>query len=232
MKIKFLELQNRGEVFSSTGETNSISNNSGLFSAIEANTSFLIAVNDMNNVIRTIDFKNLKTVSQIPIFGLPTGLSCFKNDETFVILEDLAISWFDLRADQSSIHSNILSSPPTTISTFENLVCTANEDRKIRIFETRKFESPIVTSKPATKYGIVALHIANSQNVFCVGEDESLALVNVEEKVGQFKRKKFLSESPFISSPFVINDKVNFFTQQGFLHSFTNILEFFNNLNE
>lgn len=187
----------------------------------------MIAVSDQIRQIRIIDFQTLQSVSSLPIWGNLKGLSCFKQSQTFAVIEDRSISIFDIRGDNPPIQSNILNSPPVTISCYENIIFSANEDRKIRIFDNRKLDSPMLTSKPVTKYLSISLHIIDQQNVICFGEDGTIVLPELKSKIGQLKLRKYLSESPFISSQFIENDRLSILTRNGVVHSFTNIFEYF-----
>ena len=84
----------------------------------------------------------------------------------------------------------------------------------------------MATTKPATKNGAVALYTENSDEIVCVGADESMTLVDTDVKVGHRKRNKYLAESPWVSSPCVVGKDIALLTRNGIIHRFTDIVNY------
>lgn len=225
-KNEIFGITEKGEVFDSKSGINIVQNNQGLFSAIEKTQSALVAVNDMSSMIRVIDINSLQNISTIEIFGQPKGLSCFSQTESCVIIEDLNLLLADFRLQVPVLRSNLLGSPFSCVSTYNTMIFAATEDRKIRIFDSRKIESSVLSTKPASKVVIGAIHVVDDKTVVCLSEDSQISLIELESKVGQFKRKKYFTESPLISAPFIHEGTFNVLTNHGYFHSFTDITSF------
>jgi hypothetical protein len=84
----------------------------------------------------------------------------------------------------------------------------------------------LFNSKPATKNGAAAVWSRDGEKIICVGDDERITLVDRSQDVGQFKRRKYLAESPWVSAPCDIDGKFSLLTQNAVMHQFTDIVQF------
>ncbi|OHT07517.1 hypothetical protein TRFO_05132 [Tritrichomonas foetus] len=217
-------------VASDTTKTNSVTQKYGFYSALESLTkgsanSYIAAANDITHTIRLIDPENLTTVSSMK---LPDQICCFTSSEGLLASADgRTVSLIDPREMKCLYRSGALSSPPTAISLQSGHLIVTGEDRRIRQYDSRRLKSPILTTKPATKNGAVAL-FANEGGDACIsiGCDEAMTLAVFSEDVGQFKRGKYLAETPWASAPSIINGRMSLITRGGVLHQFERPFDF------
>lgn len=213
---------------------NSISNKCGFYSGIEIlDDKFIAAAHDLSHSIRTIDPENFKTVGNMVLPGMITSLVKINSPEKKDLLctvDDKTISLIDIREMKCIDRSSVIPQLPTSIFCISDKIIVSCDDRKIRIFDQRKLKSPLVTTKPATKNGAIALYSENGDEVISIGCDESMTLAVIKEDVGQFKRCKYLAESPWVSSPVMIDGKLTLVTRDGWLHQFTDPISFLKTL--
>jgi len=197
----------------------------GIFAGITLTESYIIAAHDLSHKLRVIDGISFETISTIPVPGLFHGLATVKAD-TIAAIDDRTISIIDTRDPSSIERSSVISSQPVTIFCHDSNLYVACDDRKLRIYDMRRLKTPLTTTKPASKNGTAALWTNDGKNIVSVGTDESMTLVELEKDIGQFKRSKYLAESPWISSPLAIDNDFACLTRGGFMHKFNNIVSF------
>ena len=90
----------------------------------------------------------------------------------------------------------------------------------------RKLKSPLTTTKPVIKNSVIGLYSETADEIISVGSDESMTLAASNESVGQLKLGKYLAETPWVSSPVIINNKLSLITRRGILHQFVEPFEF------
>ena len=203
----------------------------GIFSGIDLTTSFLISIHDLSHNVNIIDPNSMKVVNSLTLPGIPSGLSITKN-ESFITIDDRTFSIIDSRNPKEIERSSLLTSPPTALFSDENNIYIILEDRKLRIYDQRRLKAPMKMTKPASKNGSSSIWTNNGNEIISFGIDESMTLVDVSNDIGQFKRKKFLSESPWISSPIFYNNKLYSLSRSGLLYSFINPIDFLKNNQE
>ncbi|EAY15953.1 hypothetical protein TVAG_262030 [Trichomonas vaginalis G3] len=224
---KFLTIDSKGLVTLHSGEnslTNSINGYSGIFSAIEKTANNIIAAHDLSHTVRIIDPSNLQTINTINAPGIPNGLSAFDNN-TFVFTDDRTINVVDSRLDQIE-RSAVLSSQPVAIYCHDSMIIVACDDRRIRIFDSRRLRTATTTTKPASKNGTAALWTLDNECIAAIGFDEGMTLVEPSKDVGQFKRCKFLAETPFVSAPTVTEKGFAVLTRGGMMYNITDPVAF------
>ena len=205
--------------------TNEINGFSGVFAALESTESYYIAAHDLSHSVRVIDPKTLQTVKTITTPGIPNSLGSFEGTDTFVIADDRTLSVVDTRMDKME-RSSVLSAQPVAIYCHNNLICVACDDRRIRLYDSRRLKTPTQTTKPASKNGTAALWTHDNTQIAAVGFDEGMTLVEPAKDVGQFKRCKYLAETPFISQPVDTKDGFALLTRGGIVHNIKDPIAF------
>ena len=223
----FYTIDAKGEVCSSNPsiKPNSISGNSGIFAALQNTKSFIIAAHDLSHTIRVLDPETLNTIRTIQTPGIPNSLSSFPGEDIFVFTDDRTINVVDLKMDKIE-RSSVLSAEPVAIYCNDQTIIVACDDRRIRLYDSKRLKTPTMTTKPASKNGTAALWTENGKEIVAVGFDEGMTLVEPSNDIGQFKRCKYLSESPFISMPVETPDGFAVLTRGGTIHKITNPVKF------
>jgi WD40 repeat protein len=221
-------ITSQGTVYAANSDasaTNSIASHPGVYSALESTASCIAAGHDLSHSVRLLDPTTLQTVYTVTLPGFLSGLSSYKDDLLFCA-DDRTISLIDSRDVSGHVRSNPLPSRPVAIFSAGTSLLISGEDRRIRVFDTRKLKTPIVTTKPASKNGVVSLWSENGWDVIAVGADEAMTLVVTTVDVGQFKRPKYFAESPWVSAPSIIDGRFSLLSKNGFLHQFDDIVQF------
>lgn len=229
-------ITDKGDVTVASDEKmkNSISDKCGFFSAIDLlGDKSLAAAHDISHSIRIIDLENFKTIGKMEAPGIISSfekVNSPSSNDLLCSVDDRTISLIDVREMKFLYRSSVFPQMPTSIFCTSGKIIVSCEDRKIRIFDQRKLKSPLITTKPTTKNGAIALYAETLDEVVSIGCDESMTLAIINEDVGQFKRCKYLAESPWVSSPIFINNKLCSVTRDGFLHQFENPISFLKTL--
>jgi hypothetical protein len=225
---RLFAVTSKGDVHGFSGEevsSNVLSGHNGLFAGIDATENFLAVGHDLSHSVRFVDPNTLSTASTVPLPGLICSVASMPGDR-ILVNDDTVFSILDPRTNEGPVRSNPLPSAPLVSIHAAGKIIVSCEDRELRVFDERKLKSPLISTKPATKNGAIALYAVDGVNVVCVGSDESVVLVNTELDVGQFKRSKYLGESPWVSRPVVIGDTVCLLTRGGALHRFADVFGF------
>lgn len=210
----------------SSSATNSVSRKCGLFSALESTDNFVVAAHDLSHSVRFVDCAGARTVSAVELPGLLSGLSKSRGD-VVIASDDQSLSVIDPRTDGVAARSGALVSRPRAVLGVQEKIAVSGEDRRVRIFDLRKLKTPLVTTKPSTKNGTVAMYADNAEEIVCVGCDEAMTLVECKRDIGQIKRAKYLAETPWISAPVLDGEgKLCLLTRGGVVHRFTDPIEF------
>lgn len=213
---------------------NSISNKCGFFSAIELlGNRYIAAAHDLTHSIRIIDPENLKTIGSLELPGIISSfekVNSPSSNDLLCSVDDRTISLIDIREMKCLYRSNVMPQVPTSIYATSGQLIVSCDDRRIRIFDQRKLKSPLITTKPTTKNGAIALYSETGDEIISVGCDESMTLAIKNEDVGQLKRCKYLAESPWVSAPVFIENKFCIVTRNGYLHQFTDPFSFLKSL--
>lgn len=219
----------KGDVHNINGSgSNLLNGHIGIYSAIEATGNILVVAHDMSHTIRCIDPYTLTTIQTGTVTGFARGL-CAYQENSVLAIDDRDIGIFDFRSELAITKSRPLPSQPVAVIHVDNKAIVSCEDRIIRVYDLRKMSAPLKTTKPATKNGAMSLFAQSSNEIVCVGGDETLALVNINEDVGQLKRSKYLAETPFVSAPYINDNTVSLLTRGGTVHVFTDVVEFLKN---
>lgn len=224
---KFLTIDAKGtvSVVSKTEPVhNSINSYAGIFAAIEKTPSYIFAAHDLSHSVRTIDPNTLQTINTIITPGIPNCLGAF-SDETFVFIDDRTINVVDNRLGQTT-RSAVLSAQPVALYCHNSVISVACDDRRIRIFDSRRLKTPSMTTKPASKNGTAALWTKDNESIAAIGFDEGMTLVEPAKDVGQFKRCKFLAESPFVSAATITENGFALLTRGGMMHNISDPVAF------
>jgi WD40 repeat protein len=152
------------------------------------------------------------------------------NSDQIVCSDDRNFSILDAREDSIVTRSNPLPSVPLAVFWALGKIIISCDDRRIRIFDDRKLKSPLITTKPATKNGAVALFSTDGSRIICVGCDEGMTLVDTAIDIGQLKRVKYLAESPWVSGAVNVENELCLLTRSGVVHRFENVIEFLSKL--
>ncbi|KAH0792807.1 hypothetical protein GPJ56_003285 [Histomonas meleagridis] len=221
-------ITNSGEVslISETPQYNTINPKYGIFSAVEPTENFLAAAHDLSHSVRIIDLNTFQTINTIQLPGIITGISSSTSD-ILLTSDDHSLTVIDSREMAISSRSGSLVSAPKSILSLNGKAIVSCEDRKIRIFDQRKLKTPLITTKPSTKNGTISLYSTDTNEIVCVGCDEGMTLVDTQNDIGQFKRCKYLAESPWITAPVMDEEgKFSLLTRGGVLHQFTDPILF------
>lgn len=227
----------KGDVSIASDEkmVNSISNKCGFYSALELlGDKYIAAAHDITHSIRIIDPENFKTIGNMELPGIINSfekVNSPSSNDLLCSVDDKTISLIDVREMKCIFRSSVIPQMPTSIFCTSGKIIVSCDDRKIRIFDQRKLKSPLITTKPATKNGAIALYSETGDEVVSIGCDESMTLAVINEDVGQFKRCKYLAESPWVSEPVMIGNKLSIVTRDGNLHQFTDPIAFLKTLN-
>ena len=228
-----IHIDSHGNVFGGGMENRNFSH-SGLFSGLEITPSFLVAAHDISHNLRFIDKQTFETTTKYTMPSMVTGLSNF-HDDCVTLIDGNTIAVMDPRLsnlENSAIRSTPLPSVPIAVSSqnFQYIV-VSGDDRRLRVFDARKMKTPVITTKPSTKNGTIAMHLdTKSQNVACIGCDESLTIVDLtlaeaKKDTGQFKRGKFLSEAPWVSMATQNQESISILARNGKMYTFQNVFE-------
>ena len=223
----FYTIDTKGDVVSSNKslETNSINGYSGIFSALDYTKSHIIAAHDLSHTIRIIDPKTFTTIKTIQTPGIPNSLSAFHDQDIFVFTDDRTINVFDLHMDKVE-RSSVMSAEPVAVYCHGQTIIVACDDRRIRLYDSKRLKTPTMTTKPASKNGTAAIWTKNGKEIAAVGFDEGMTLVEPDNDIGQFKRCKYLAESPFISMPTDLGDGFALLTRGGIVHKINDPVAF------
>ncbi|EAY07247.1 hypothetical protein TVAG_240480 [Trichomonas vaginalis G3] len=224
---KFLTIDAKGLVTFHSKEntlTNPINAYAGIFSGLEKTANNIIAAHDLSHTLRVIDPETLKTVNTFTSPGIPNGLSAYDNN-IFVFTDDRTINVVDSRLDQIE-RSAVLSSQPKAIYCHDSMIIVACDDRRIRIYDSRRLKTSMATTKPASKNGTAALWTSDNKCIAAIGFDEGMTLVEPDQDVGQFKRCKFLSETPFVSTATVTDKGFAVLTRGGIMYNISDPVNF------
>jgi WD40 repeat protein len=143
------------------------------------------------------------------------------------VADDRTLSLLDAR-EQNPVVQRSVPLPVWTrgIAHSAGQIIVSCSDRTIRIYDERKLKTAVFNSKPATKNGAQAVWSQDGIQIVCIGEDERITLVDRTQDVGQFKRPKYLAESPWVSAPCQIEGKFSLLTEEGVVHQFTDVVQF------
>jgi hypothetical protein len=210
----------------SSNSSNPSNSYCGLYAALESTPTHFAVAHDLSHSVRFIDPARLETITTAIVPGFINGLCVCSNDR-LSIADDRTLSILDPREPNPVVlRSTPVPVAPVALCYASGQIIVSCSDRTIRIFDERKFRTALFNSKPATKNGAAAVWSRDGNKIICVGNDERLTLVDRSEDVGQFKRRKYLAESPWVSAPSDIDGKFSLLTQNGVMHQFTDIVQF------
>lgn len=237
-KDGFVIIDNHGDVYyfidKNIQKKNVLDGHAGIFSAVEVNDVNVIAAHDLSHTVRIICHDSFDTLKTIDCAGIPCALG-LSNTNIVVFCFDKTIATYDIKFGEME-KSPSLSFQPNCIAVNNEDFVVSTEDRCLYVYfkpkETKKNEISRLSiknfgqkSKPTTKNGTSSLWLKGN-DIICVGVDESMTLANIDSDLGQFKLKKYLAESPFVSAPVPIENGFATLTRNGILHKFTNPVEF------
>ena len=215
----------KGDVRYGFDAVNQLGGHAGIYAAVEVLDHAIVAAHDLTHTIRVVDPATMETSQTLHVRGMIGGLSRV-SDDAIVALDDKTIVVFDLRNDNAGVRSPPLPAQPVAVLHHNNTAIVSCDDRRIRVYDIRKMKAPLLTTKPATKNGAMALYTKNGSEIVCVGCDESMTLIDTSVKVGHRKRRKHLVESPWVSAPVELGEDVALLTRNGIMHRFTAIDEY------
>jgi hypothetical protein len=144
-----------------------------------------------------------------------------------VVADDRTLSILDPRVTNAvKERSAPLSTAPIAVGYSAGQIIVSCGDRTIKVYDERKLKKAVWGSKPATKNGAAAVWSADGVRIVCVGGDEGMTLVDRGQDVGQFRRPKYLAESPWVSAPCEIEGAFALLTENGVMHQFTDVVQF------